>query len=83
MRLTDNQILHIFCEALLREASKPPAEQNHFLSAYADAVRMANHRDFLIMRATSLILIGEYNLGYLVEGSDPEILVHNFPRRTA
>lgn len=76
MKLTNDQITHIFCEALLREASKKPEEQNHFLSAYADAVRMSDPKDFLILRPVSLILIAKYKLG-----NEPELVVHNFPQR--
>jgi hypothetical protein len=78
-RLTDTQILHIFLETVVREASKLPSDQNQFLSAYADAVRMAEKEDFLLLRPASLILIAKYKLGYLLR--DRELVLHNFPSR--
>jgi hypothetical protein len=76
MKLTDQQILSIFGKVITGR------DGPSFIKTYADCVVQANHRDFLILRPVSLILIGEYNLGHLLEGSDPEIKVHNFPGRT-
>ncbi len=56
-RLTDVQILAIFGEVV--RGAGPDSE---FLRAYAAAIRMAPRRDFLILRAVSLLLIAKYHL---------------------
>jgi hypothetical protein len=66
-RLSDEEILRIFDELQRSEANKPQAEQDVFLTSYAETLRLATRRDFLILRGTSLILIGKYNLGSYLE----------------
>lgn len=76
MKFTDNEILRIFGQVLIRR------DQPGFLRCYADAICCACSRDFLILRPASLILIAKYDLARLLP-REPEIVVHNFPGRTA
>ena len=65
-RLSDDEIRHIYKSI----ANWPGAEG--FLKAYATAVCAAKRRDFLSMRAISLLFIAKYNLGsYLSDYSQP------------
>jgi hypothetical protein len=58
-RLSDAEILEIFDQIV---SGRGREGENRFLRFYGAALQSASRRDFLILRAVSLILIAKYQL---------------------
>lgn len=63
-RLTDEELLQIFRE-VYRQGREPS-----FVLVFGEALLLATHRDFILLRPYTLLLIGKYNLGRYLESEE-------------